>query len=157
MTGKRYTARRRAAAGRRGRPAATGDRCSDHPLIRPQARVGRQHDTNVPTRRCTRRRQRRVPSLPDESRRRRLPRVRHRTALSGAVGDRATVHGTRIALRFGRDQYDGSYITSKMVPDSGDADRPLSLVSAGQSTMHETVATPAQTQLQPPSTEPGFR
>ena len=35
----------------------------------------------------------------------------------------------------------------KMVPDSGDADRPLSLVLAGQSIMRETVATPVQTLL----------
>ena len=44
-----------------------------------------------------------------------------------------------------------------MVPDGHDADRPLSLVLAGQSIQRETVAATVQTLLQPKSAESGIR
>ena len=45
----------------------------------------------------------------------------------------------------------------KVVSNGDDADRPLSLVLAGQSSKRETVAPAVQTLLQPLSTEPGIR
>lgn len=44
-----------------------------------------------------------------------------------------------------------------MVPDRYHADRPLSLVLAGQSIKHETLAAAVQTLLQPSSAEPSVR